>query len=81
MAPKKVTNVERPKIKIIMTMVKFKKVGKGKWHWTDSFTKKKSNDGSSSVSESQPCISGFKRRRGKHIRRLVFMEYVSPSKQ
>jgi hypothetical protein len=30
MAPKKVTNVEKPKRKIIMTTVKFKKVGKGK---------------------------------------------------
>ena len=81
MAQKKVTNVQKPKRKI-MTKVKFYKVGKGKWHWTDSLKKKKSNDdGSSSVSESQPCTSGLKRRRGKHIRRLVFMEYVSPSKQ
>jgi hypothetical protein len=39
MAPKKVTNVENPKKKIIMTTAKFKKVGK--WHWTDYFQKKK----------------------------------------
>jgi hypothetical protein len=30
MAPKKVTNVEKSKRKIIMTPVKFQKVGKGK---------------------------------------------------
>ena len=30
MSPKKVTNVEKPKRKIIMTAVKFYKVGKGK---------------------------------------------------
>jgi hypothetical protein len=30
MAPKKVTNVEKPKRKIVMTTVKFYKVGKGK---------------------------------------------------
>jgi len=29
MAPKKVINVEKPKRKIIMTMVELKKVGKG----------------------------------------------------
>jgi hypothetical protein len=28
MAPKKVTNIEKPKKKIIMTTAKFKKVGK-----------------------------------------------------
>jgi hypothetical protein len=46
-----------------MTTAKFKKVRKGKWHWTDYFPKKKSNDGSSSVSESQPSTSWFKGRR------------------
>ena len=50
MAPKKDTNVGKPKRKII-TMVKF---------WTDAFPKKKSNDGSQC--ESQPSTSGFRKR-------------------
>jgi len=45
------------------------------------FSKKKNSSDGSSVSESQPSTSGFKRRRESTSEGYFLMEYISSSKQ